>query len=276
MVLREDLISKVRHVFGLNLYEAKIWLALLIKGVATAGELSDLADVPRSRAYDILESLEKKGFVIAKLGKPMKYMAVPPKEIINRLKKRYQEEVQKRISMLESLKESELIQELETLHQTSSKMIDVFERSGALRGRQNIYSHLETMFKEAEKSINIITTETAFIRKVDVFKPLFLELKDRGIKIRIITPINEVNAKYVRDLLEAVEIYDAGDIRGRVITVDGQEVLMFLTDDQETHPTNEVGIWIYAPFLAKTIDSLIEKSLDNLKPAKEKLQELNL
>ena len=31
---------------GLNLYERKLWVALLAKGVATAGELSSVANVP--------------------------------------------------------------------------------------------------------------------------------------------------------------------------------------------------------------------------------------
>ena len=50
---------------GLNLYERKIFVALLARGVATAGELSQIANVPRSRSYDILESLADKGFVVA-------------------------------------------------------------------------------------------------------------------------------------------------------------------------------------------------------------------
>jgi len=54
---------------GLNSYEVKIWTALLSRGVSTAGELSDIANVPRSRSYDVLESLEKKGFVKTKKRK---------------------------------------------------------------------------------------------------------------------------------------------------------------------------------------------------------------
>ena len=63
MIVKEEFLSKLRRYFGLNLYEVKIWTALLSRGVSTAGELSDIANVPRSRSYDILESLEKKGFV---------------------------------------------------------------------------------------------------------------------------------------------------------------------------------------------------------------------
>ena len=86
MIARDDFLSKLRRYFGLNLYEVKIWTALLSRGVSTAGELSDIANVPRSRSYDVLESLEKKGFIIMKLGKPIKYIAVDPEEVVERVK----------------------------------------------------------------------------------------------------------------------------------------------------------------------------------------------
>ena len=87
MIVKEEFLSKLRRYFSLNLYEVKIWTALLSRGVSTAGELSDIANVPRSRSYDVLESLEKKGFVVMKLGKPIKYIAVPPTEVVDRVKK---------------------------------------------------------------------------------------------------------------------------------------------------------------------------------------------
>ena len=65
MIVDKVFLNKLRD-FGLNSYEVKIWTALLSRGVSTAGELSDIANVPRSRSYDVLESLEKKGFIIIK------------------------------------------------------------------------------------------------------------------------------------------------------------------------------------------------------------------
>ena len=87
MIVKDDFIKKLKNAFDLNIYEVKIWTALLSKGVSSAGELSDISNVPRSRSYDILESLEKKGFVIMKLGKPIKYITVDPKEVLERVKK---------------------------------------------------------------------------------------------------------------------------------------------------------------------------------------------
>ncbi|HLC73609.1 MAG TPA: helix-turn-helix domain-containing protein, partial [Candidatus Nanoarchaeia archaeon] len=87
MIVKESFLQKLRQAFNLNIYEVKIWTALLSRGISTAGELSDISEVPRSRSYDVLETLEKKGFVIMKLGKPIKYIAVKPEDIVSRIKK---------------------------------------------------------------------------------------------------------------------------------------------------------------------------------------------
>jgi len=86
MIAKQDLINKIKDYFDLNIYETKVWLALLGKGSASAGEIASISGVPRSRTYDVLEGLEKKGFAIVKLGKPVKYLGVKPKMILEKMK----------------------------------------------------------------------------------------------------------------------------------------------------------------------------------------------
>src|SRR3990167_1226967 len=116
MIVKDEFLAKLRQYFGLNLYEARIWTALLSRGVSTAGELSDIGNVPRSRAYDVLESLEKKGFVVMKLGKPIKYLAVEPGEVIERVKKGIQKDADVSIARLKEINNSEVLKELNVLH----------------------------------------------------------------------------------------------------------------------------------------------------------------
>src|SRR3990167_8228411 len=105
MIVKEEFLSQLRQFFGFNLYEVRIWTALLSRGVSTAGELSEIGNVPRSRAYDVLESLEKKGFVLMKLGKPIKYIAVKPEEILKRVKTSIQIEAETKIKSIDMIKE---------------------------------------------------------------------------------------------------------------------------------------------------------------------------
>ena len=141
MIVQESFLKKIKD-FGLNSYEAKIWTALLSRGVSTAGELSDIAGVPRSRSYDILESLEKKGFIIMKIGKPIKYLAIPPEEVVERVKKRIALQAQERATDLEQLRGSDILKELNILHTQGIDMVNPAELTGLIRGRTQIYNHL--------------------------------------------------------------------------------------------------------------------------------------
>src|SRR3989339_2033422 len=131
MIVQKGFLTKLKD-FGLNSYESKLWTALLSRGISTAGELSDIANVPRSRSYDILESLEKKGFVIMKIGKPIKYIAVSPKEIVDRVKKNVRTESEDRLKRLEDLKTTDIVDELNNLHTQGIELVEPTELSGSL------------------------------------------------------------------------------------------------------------------------------------------------
>src|SRR4030065_2781041 len=124
MIVKDEFLSKLRRFFDLNLYEVRIWTALLSRGVSTAGELSDIGNVPRSRTYDVLESLEKRGFVIMKIGKPIKYIAVKPDEVMKRVKKSLTEQANSQIKVLEKVENDELYNDLNLLFKNGISHID--------------------------------------------------------------------------------------------------------------------------------------------------------
>ena len=264
MIVKEEFLSKLRRYFSLNLYEVKIWAALLSRGVSTAGELSDIANVPRSRSYDVLESLEKKGFVIMKLGKPIKYIAVSPLEVVERVKKNMRTDAEEKVKRLEDLKNTEVLGELTTLHKEGIELIEPSDLSGSLRGRHNLYNHLETTIKNAESSVNIMTTSQGLMRKVEGLKPTFEKLKKRGVKIRIAAPLTKECAQAVKDISDVAEVKNTNS-RARFCIVDGKELVFMLLDDKEVHPTYDIGIWVNTPFFAKAMDGLFDLSWKNMK-----------
>src|SRR4030043_417971 len=153
MIVQESFLKKIKD-FGLNSYEAKIWTALLSRGVSTAGELSDIAGVPRSRSYDILESLEKKGFIVMKLGKPIKNIAIPPEEVVERVKKGVDIQAQEQIKILDQLRGSDILKELVSLHTQGIEPINPADLSGVIKGRTQVYNHLNTKSKDAIKELS--------------------------------------------------------------------------------------------------------------------------
>lgn len=264
MIVKEEFLIKLRRYFGLNLYEVKIWTALLSRGVSTAGELSDIANVPRSRSYDILESLEKKGFVVMKLGKPIKYIAVPPKEVVERVKKNMKTEAEEKVKRLDGLKKTDVIQELNSLHTQGVELIEPSDLSGSLKGRHNLYNHLELTIRNAEKTVTIMTTSQGLIRKVDSLKPVLEQIKKRGVKIRIAAPLTKETDKAVKDLSGVAEVKHTSN-KARFVIVDGKELIFMVMDDADVHPTYDIGIWINTPFFASALENMFELAWKTMK-----------
>ncbi len=254
MIVKKDFLKRLKD-FGLNTYESKLWTALLSRGVSTAGELSDIANVPRSRSYDVLESLEKKGFIIMKLGKPIKYIAVPPEEILQRVKKKIEEESKSQISLLEEIKTSPILDELKLLHKNGVELIEPGDLTGVIKGRTNLYNHLEASMKQATKSIVIFTTKEGLIRKSDIFKVVFKKLTEKGVNIKIAAPLDSDTNSIVVSLKDVAEIRNIPNIKARYCVVDGKEVTFMLLDDAEVHPSYDCGVWINTPFFAQALQA---------------------
>ncbi len=264
MIIQKQFLNKLKD-FGLNTYEAKLWTALLSRGVSTAGELSDIANVPRSRSYDVLESLEKKGFIIMKIGKPIKYIAVPPEEVLERVKKKVQENAESQAKLLDSLKSSEILSELKTLHTQGVDLVEPTDLSGSLRGRMAIYNQLDMMIKGAKKSVAIMTTSPGLIRKAENLRASLLKAKERGVKIRFAAPLTEETRRAVEELKTFAEVRHADAIRSRFCVVDEKEVAFMLLDDVKVHSTYDAGIWVNAPFFATALQRFFDNEWDNMR-----------
>jgi len=268
MIVKDEFLSRLRKIFDLNLYEVKVWTALLSRGTSTAGELSNISDVPRSRTYDILESLEKKGFIVMKLGKPIKFIALKPNEVVERVKKNLIKFAQERTKRLETLKDDEVLEELNGLFTKGIKFVEPSELSGSLKGRQNLYNHLDMMIRDAEKTITVVTTAEGLNRKFEALMPVLEKSKKRGVKIMIAAPINSNNIKVARELKKVAEVRNMENIRARFIIIDSNQIMFMLLDDEKFHPNYDIGIWINTEFFAQALEQMFELAWREMKTVK--------
>ena len=268
MIVKDEFLSRLRKIFDLNLYEVKVWTALLSRGTSTAGELSNISDVPRSRTYDILESLEKKGFIVMKLGKPIKFIALKPEEVVERVKKNLIKYAQERTKRLETLKDDEVLEELNGLFTKGIKFVEPSELSGSLKGRQNLYNHLDMMIRDAEKTVTIVTTAEGLNRKLEALMPVLEKSKKRGVKVRIAAPINNNNIKYARELKKVAEVRAMDKIRARFTVVDSNQIMFMLLDDEKFHPNYDIGVWINTEFFAQALEQMFELAWNDMKQVK--------
>ena len=265
MIVKDEFLSRLRKIFDLNLYEVKVWTALLSRGTSTAGELSNISDVPRSRTYDILESLEKKGFVIMRLGKPIKFVALKPNEVVERVKKNLVRYAKERSERLDKLKDDEVLVELNSIFTKGIKFVEHSDLSGSLRGRQNLYNHMDMLVRDAEKTITIVTTGEGLSRKLEALMPSLEKCKKRGVKIRIAAPIDGNNIKVARELKKVAEVKNLEKMKARFIIIDSNQVMFMLLDDEKFHPNYDIGIWVNTDFFAQALEQMFELAWRDMK-----------
>jgi len=256
MIIKPELVKRIKEYFNLNIYETKVWLALLSKGIASAGEVAELSGVPRSRTYDVLESLEKRGFAITKIGKPVKYISVKPTEVIEKIKSKAMIEAQEKIKSLSLLKETQEYTELELLHNSGFSPIKSSEIAGSLRGRSNVLSRIRELLEGSKKEALICTSALDFEDKGRVLAPALEKLSKNNVKVRIALSgdpekIKKINIKYN---LKAKAINSSA----RIFMADKKEVMFMVTPETAEE---EIGVWLDSPFFTESLSSVIDGSL---------------
>ncbi|MBI3026607.1 hypothetical protein HYY70_00700 [Candidatus Woesearchaeota archaeon] len=255
MLHDKQFLLDLRKHFRLNIYEAKIWTALLSRGLASAGELADISGVPRSRCYDVLESLEKKGFIIMKIGKPIKYLAMEPDIILERVKQEIKEEAEQLAIQYESIKGTDEFKELELLHKTGVQHVDVSTLSKSVVGRTAINRHIKEMVSKAKSAVIIVSTQEHMERVIKLLKNFMPGFAKKGIKARIYAPQNKPLLKKLQNV-EHVE-YSANT---SFVSIDRSE-MTFMVSNQSVAPDYEVAIWINSRFFVNAVNVLFEESL---------------
>ncbi len=263
MLVKQDLIKKIKDYFDLNLYETKVWLALLAKGIASAGQVAELSCVPRSRTYDVLESLEKKGFAIVRIGKPVKYIGVKPHVVLEKLKNNVRSNAEKKIRMLGELKNKEEFSRLEEIYKKGINPVKRNELSAALKGKSNIANYLNEILRNAKKEVIICTSAEDVYAKLKLFKQTLEVLNKEGVKTKVALSGDQNLIKKISTSL-GIKIKKV-DIKAKFFIVDRREILFYISKGS-TNPKekeNDIAIWVNSEFFAQAFASLFKKATGN-------------
>jgi len=255
--LRLPLTDRVRRSlqeFGLTDYEIRSYSSLLEIGPATASELSEASDVPYSKIYEILGSLEKKGWIESEHGRPSKYYPKPPSLAIDITKS----QLENKLKTNEAL----VLDELQPLYE--KKGVREHPDIWIVRGNFNVLARIRETIEHVQKEI-LAAVPAIPDQVADMLVPLVKSMAERGVKVQIMTMKNSLSETMAK-LSKVCEVRVREQMYGGGVIADGREVILLL--GQEGEEGIGLAIWSDHIGLSKFAKNYFEYLWSDANPTK--------
>lgn len=137
------------QALGLKEYEAKCFVALSRIDAATARDVSDLSEVPRTRVYDAVDALEDAGLVARQHSNPQRFRAVPVAEAAEILRGEYD-------ARIDDLRDA-----LDSLPDAQRDGDDAAPEVWTLSGGRTVQNRTERLVADARETLALVATADA-------------------------------------------------------------------------------------------------------------------
>jgi HTH-type transcriptional regulator, sugar sensing transcriptional regulator len=227
-----DKSRKALEKIGLTSYEIRTFSSLLKTGELTASELSQRSGVPYSKIYEVLGTLEEKGWIGSDDSRPTKYFAKSPATGIETTKQKAESEFKENQNII--------LKELVPLYEKSgtSERPDIWVLSGTINIAAKILEMVETCRNEV-----LIALPEASEELVKQALPKLRLLHDKGIEITVLTS-DKMDKESLKAISRVATVKVKKGMFGGGIISDKRYVVILLGPEVGTSDTSEtVGIW---------------------------------
>lgn len=225
------------EAFGLTEYTARSFVALLALGTATAKEISEVSEVPRTRVYDVMETLEARGLVSVRHSEPKRFWAVSGETASRQFEKR----LTNRINIFR-----EAVDAIDT-HTGSEEQRGVW----TVTGREAVTTRIVEFIESATDEIVFMSVEALLDAAIiDSLRAA----SDRGVTIKLGEMSNGAEAA-IADVVSDAETVDSlwdweDTPAGRLLLVDERKTLVSVLVPEDGIPASrrdETAIWGVGP-----------------------------
>lgn len=231
--MKDGLVEQLGEM-GFTEYEARCLLALTRVEDATAKQVSDLADIPRSRVYDTAESLQERGLIGISETETTSYRAVPVDEMLRTFERRFE----RRLEAVS--RELRRIENVETSRGDDAGVWTV-------RGRENVLERAQSLIDEASEELLCVAAGAEFMTQACVDR--LADACGRGVEIVVVTSddsMRTVLAERVPGARIVDQTVESGNVSlpARAVMADRELVLVATKTNQ--HPSVDVsmtGVW---------------------------------
>lgn len=218
---------------GLSTYAARTLVALVGLGSGTAKDVSEVADVPRTRVYDSVEELQEKGLVDVQHSTPKQFWPVSAETLGRVLEREFQYRLSRLRTALDALDSGP--------RQTEQEGVWTVD------GHEAVTSRVTEFFDSAEDEIVYMTVEELL---TDEIVESLARAAERGVEIQLAGISPTVQAR-IQESIPDAEMFESLWVwsdtpAGRLLMVDGTKTLVSVRQERsESVPSEHVekAIW---------------------------------
>jgi sugar-specific transcriptional regulator TrmB len=227
-----DKSRKALEKIGLTSYEIRTFSSLLKAGELTASDLSQKSGVPYSKIYEVLGTLEGKGWIGSDDSRPTKYFAKSPATGVETTKQKMESDFKDN--------QNTVLNELIPLYEKSgtSERPDIWVLSGTVNIAAKILEMVETCRNEV-----LIALPEAGEELVKQALPKLRLLHDKGVEITVLTS-DKMNKESLKAVSRVADVKVKEGMFGGGIISDKRYVVILLGPEIGTGDAAEtVAIW---------------------------------
>lgn len=227
-----DKTRKSLDKIGLTSYEIRTFTALLKAGEITASELSQKSGVPYSKIYEVLGTLEEKGWAGSDDSRPTKYFAKSPATALDTTKQKKEQDFKENQNII--------LNELIPLYEKSgtSERPDIWVLSGTV----NIASKVLEMVELCKNEV-LIAIPKASEDLVKQALPKLRLLHDKGVNVTILTSDN-LDKESLKAITRVAKVKVKKGLFGGGIISDKRYVVILLGPEvSDSTSADMVAIW---------------------------------
>lgn len=249
---------------GLTMYEAQAYVTLtsIIQGQAT--EIAEKSNIPRSKIYDVLKSLNKRNYIEIEDGRPLTYIVKSPVEVLSGEKEKINSKIDDSISRLTNVYENGMSQvqapiwRIYGVEKIINQEIEIIQRA-----KTSINMRIGFLFEgEGESLIRIFNKRDDL--KINILASPTCHINDEEINIIKIFQENDI------------PVYEADIPFVKLIISDSREMMhtytKFTPDKRNVIPETAIGIWNKYEDIAKNYDDRFKNQLKKMRLKDKKME----
>ena len=223
---------KAMEHLGLTGYEIRVYLSLLEAGAMTASDISKKTGVPYSKIYEVLNTLEEKGWLESDSSRPQQFFPKSPSTALETTKTRNET----------NFRESQSI--------IVNELMPIYTKSGikerpeiwVARGVFNIAAKVNEIIQSSQNELLVAIPEVAE-NIAKPLQPVLRAVQEKGVKIRILASA-KMNAETVKALSRVAEVRLKDGLFGGGVIGDGKHVVILLGEGTgEGGTIDAIAIW---------------------------------